>query len=100
MLRGLPFFLSLLHDHSMTNWVSPHKGKPMASIDTYTTHKGQTVYRVRIRRQGKAQTRIFLSKKDASHWAQQQEGLLLAGLAGIPQKRQPHTLAEAFERYQ
>src|SRR5215471_4235406 len=72
----------------------------MASIDTYTTLKGQTVYRVRIRRQGKTQTRIFLTKKDATHWAQQQEGLLLAGLAGIPQKRQHHTLAEAFERYQ
>src|SRR5438093_9264300 len=76
------------------------QGEPMASIDTYTTNKGQTVYRVRIRRQRKAQTRIFLTKKDATHWAQQQEGLLLAGLAGIPQKRQPHTLAEAFERYQ
>jgi hypothetical protein len=72
----------------------------MASIDTYTTHKGQTVYRVRIRRQGKVQTRIFLTKREATHWAHQQEGLLLAGLAGIPQKRQPHTLAEAFERYQ
>jgi len=72
----------------------------MASVDTYTTNKGQTVYRVRIRRQGKAQTRIFLTKKDATHWAQQQEGLLLAGLAGIPQKRQSHTLGEAFSRYQ
>jgi integrase len=72
----------------------------MASIDTYTTQKGQTVYRFRIRRQGKAQTRIFLTKREATHWAQQQEGLLLAGLAGIPQKRQPYTLAEAFERYQ
>lgn len=72
----------------------------MASIDTYTTHKGQTVYRVRIRRQGKAQTRIFLTKREATHWAQQQEGLLLAGLAGIPQKRQHYTLAEACERYQ
>src|SRR5215510_22198 len=72
----------------------------MASIDTYTTLKGQTVYRVRIRRQGKTHTRIFPTKKEATHWAQQQEGLLLAGLAGIPQKRQHHTLAEAFERYQ
>jgi len=71
----------------------------MASIDTYTTLKGQTVYRVRIRRQGKTQTRIFLTKKEATHWAQQQEGLLLAGLAGIPQKRQHHTLAEAVEHY-
>ena len=72
----------------------------MASIDTYTTNKGQTVYRVRIRRQGKAQTRIFFTKREAAHWAQQQEGLFLAGLAGIPQKQQHHTLAEAFERYQ
>jgi integrase len=88
------------HDHSMTNWVSPHTGKPMATIDSYSTSKGQTVYRVRIRRQGKAQTRIFLTKKDATHWARQQEGLLLAGLVGIPQKKQSHTLGEAFERYQ
>jgi hypothetical protein len=67
MFWDLPFFLSLLHDHSMTNWVSPHKGNPMATIDSYSTSKGQTVDRVRIRRQGKAQTRIFLTKKDATH---------------------------------
>src|SRR4030095_2475766 len=96
-LLGFPLFPFPSYDHSMTkSWVSPHMGEPMASIDTYTTNKGQTVYRVRIRRQGKAQTRIFLTKREATHWAQQQEGLLLAGLAGIPQKRQPHTLAEAL----
>jgi hypothetical protein len=70
----------------------------MASIDTYTTKTGQTMYRTRVQRKGhRVQTATFATLREAKKWGAIIEGEILAGKR-FPTKSK-HTLAELLDRY-
>ena len=70
----------------------------MASIDTYTTKTGQTMYRVRVQRKGyKTQTATFPRLSDAKRYGALVEGQLIAG-KHFPQKSH-YTLSDLLEKH-
>src|SRR5262245_34033522 len=70
----------------------------MASIDTYTTKTGITMYRARVQRKGdRTQTATFTSLREARKWCVMIEGDILAGRR-CPRKSK-HTLSELLGRY-
>jgi hypothetical protein len=72
----------------------------MASIDTYLTKSGQTMYRARVQRKGfKTQTAAFPSLREARKWATMIEGQIIAGRHFPESISKKHTLAELLARY-
>ena len=70
----------------------------MASIDTYVTKTGSTMYRVRVQRKGhKTQTATFPTLRDARKWATMIEGQIIEGRHFSV--KSTHTLAELLDRY-
>ena len=70
----------------------------MASIDTYTTKTGQTMYRARVQRKGhRVQTATFPTLREAKKWGAMIEGEILAGKR-FPTKSK-HTLTELLDKY-
>jgi len=74
------------------------EAEAMASIDTYTTKTGQTMYRARVQRKGhRVQTATFATLREAKKWGVMIEGEMLAGKRFPTQSR--HTLTELLDRY-
>ena len=72
----------------------------MATIERRTAKDGQTVFRVKVRRQGHpAQTATFPTITQAKKWAQVREGAVLEGRYFGRTSDTKHTLADAIERY-
>jgi hypothetical protein len=72
------------------------EAEAMASIDTYTTKTGQTMYRARVQRKGhRVQTATFATLREAKKWGAMIEGEILAGKR-FPTKSK-HTLTELLD---